>query len=214
MNKKVERIIVIICCLIMIFYSGRKFIILRMIEDASIEQTTEQYGLVPEYGNVVDEVNLREVINASKDFKSTLASGHLYIPSVGIDLNIYEGTNKAHLMQGAAEQVKRTVVRNGGIGNYILVSHRMFKPGLLFTELYRVEPGELIYTTDNKYVYTYIVDSNETVDITQTQWLDQVADQYLITLYCCRGKAGGNKRTVVRGHLISADELNENSISK
>ena len=60
---------------------------------------------------------------AQAQSKGVRAAGQVSIPSVGINLPVYEGLNNVHLYLGAAETRPRSDIQPGQEGNYTIASH-------------------------------------------------------------------------------------------
>lgn len=183
-----------------------------MISSAISSVSSSNIGLIPEYDvSKIEPLTLETTLKYSKNFSDVQSNGKLIIPSVNINLNIYEGINNQHLMLGAAEQMPRNMVRNGGDGNYVLVSHLTFKnKKMLFTPLKDLQVGDKIYTIDNDYIYIYKTVYNEIFHISDTSPINEVTQDKLITLYCCFGDTLDTEyRRVVRGEYVSRIELDE-----
>lgn len=154
------------------------------------------------------EATLENVIEANKINPN--AVGKLVIPQkdVGISLPILQGIGYYNMLIGAGEQLSRSVVGPGGIGNYILASHHTPWKNILFTNLSNVKVNSNIYVADNEYVYIYQVNTVVLTTVNHNEYLDQPTDPEtrMITLYTCQ-EYGSPNRWVVQGKLIAKKSI-------
>lgn len=146
----------------------------------------------------------------------TLSKGRVMIPSVGIDLGVYEGLNEIHINIGAAEQEPRDIVKVGEIGNYILTSHSSnSRRRALFTPLRHFERGNNIFVTDEENLYVYKSFNVDIINVNETTYpLEKNYHKPIITLYTCYSVwyKYPEDRVVVQGeltHKIPLSEINE-----
>ena len=92
-----------------------------------------------------------------------------------------------------------------GQGNYALAGHHMRDPQLLFSPIVRSKPGEIIYLTDGKKLYTYKITDKQIISKYAVEWIDDVANQKLITLITCDDQ--GVDRYAIRGSLVKVQKL-------
>ncbi|EOS8064637.1 class A sortase [Enterococcus faecium] len=128
-----------------------------------------------------------------------------------IKLPIFKGkplvkTSKDTMLFGATTNLENQIM---GKGNYVLASHIVDNPNLLFTSLHTLEKGSYIYLYDSKYSYEYRVYKNFEVYNTETWILNDIKDYSILTLYTCvpDGKEIPLKRTVIRAVLTDIREL-------
>lgn len=168
-------------------------------------------GLTPSYDvDQVDYANFNTFIKASKEVNKIASKGRVVIPSVDINLKIYEGINETHIAVGAGEQKPRSEVVAGGVGNYILASHNYYSmPGKLFSYLKYVKLDEKIYITDENNLYIYKVFNVDKPYMTDSILLNlDYGNRKIVTLYTCSGAIGfAPYRHVVQGELESTIPL-------
>ncbi|PQC20958.1 class A sortase [Enterococcus faecalis] len=128
-----------------------------------------------------------------------------------IKLPIFKGkplvkTSKDTMLFGATTNLENQIM---GKGNYVLASHIVDNPNLLFTSIHTLEKGSYIYLYDSKYSYEYRVYKNFEVYNTETWILNDIKDYSILTLYTCvpDGKEVPDKRTVIRAVLTDIREL-------
>ena len=148
---------------------------------------------------------------AQAQSKGVRAAGQVSIPSVGINLPVYEGLNNVHLYLGAAETRPRSDIQPGQEGNYTIASHYIDSYGLLFEPLPRTKVGDSVYMAFNDKVYEYKVDHVEKITTDDESWLEDKPGEKLMTLYSCVSIYLPDERWVVQGHLEKEYDLRKES---
>ncbi|EOW1985936.1 class A sortase [Enterococcus faecium] len=186
----------------------------------NISKSTEKYNEVEEIKAITskssDYLDIKEVPLANKykvlaETEDIVKLGSIYISDLDIKLPIFKGkplvkTSKDTMLFGATTNLENQVM---GKGNYVLASHIVDNPNLLFTSLHTLEKGSYIYLYDSKYSYEYRVYKNFEVYSTETWILNDIKDYNILTLYTCvpDGKEVPDKRTVIRAVLTDIREL-------
>lgn len=115
--------------------------------------------------------------------------GTIEIPIIDLNLAIFEGKpfvntkNKTDAMLYGAVTNKQNQVM--GKGNYVLASHIISNSDLLFTNINRLEKGDVIVLKDSDYTYKYTVYNNFIVSNDETWILNDIKDYSILTLYTC-----------------------------
>lgn len=186
----------------------------------NISKSTEKYNEVEEIKAITskssDYLDIKEVPLANKykvlaETEDIVKLGSIYISDLDIKLPIFKGkplvlTSKDTMLFGATTNLENQIM---GKGNYVLASHIVDNPNLLFTSLHTLEKGSYIYLYDSKYSYEYRVYKNFEVYNTETWILNDIKDYSILTLYTCvpDGKEVPDKRTVIRAVLTDIREL-------
>ncbi len=105
--------------------------------------------------------------------------GTLKIPSIGLTVGVYEGTDSAPLLKGAGH-FEGTSIWNGNIA--IAGHHRGVRND--FGKIHKLDPGDTITFTTKLGTRTYAVSSVTKVDVTDTSGLSATAEN-CVTLYTC-----------------------------
>lgn len=133
----------------------------------------------------------------------------LKIPSIGVELPVYLGTNEYTLSLGAATYLYD---KPAGEGNFVLAGHSTPYQNVLFTDLHRINKGSKIFVEipgkDFSYVVDEIVRSDDsfetlngvpTLEILQEPKSDE---QPKITLFTCVSWENNSERLIIGGHLV------------
>jgi sortase A len=133
---------------------------------------------------------------------------YIEIPKINVHLPVYHGTGKAVLQVGVGH-LEGTSLPIGGINSHASLSgHRGLPSAKLFTDLDKLEIGDVftIYVLDKRLNYT--VDSIEVVLPERAESLFIEQDKDLVTLITCTPYALNTHRLLVRGSR-SADTVIE-----
>lgn len=138
----------------------------------------------------VESLGMNSVVYSTINKETPI--GKISIPSVSLNLPIMNGISEEVLAIGAGTLKENQVM---GEKNYALAGHHMRDPNSLFSPLYKMNIGDLVYITDMKYIYTYKMRSSETIPSTWLQVIHDHEDKQELTLLTCVDN--GEKRLVV-----------------
>ena len=128
--------------------------------------------------------------------------GYIEIPSIGVTLPIYHGTNEA-VLQVAVGHLEWTSLPVGGEGSHCVVSgHRGLPSARLFTDLDKLIEGDIFIFRVLDEVLTYEVDQIRIVEPQNTDDLLIVEGKDLCTLVTCTPYGINSHRLLVRGHRV------------
>lgn len=135
--------------------------------------------------------------------------GSIEIPSIGVSLPIYHGTDETILQIGVGH-LSGTSLPVGGKGTHAVLSgHRGLPSAKLFTDLDQLEVGDTFTIKVLDQVLTYQVDQIKTVLPEETQDLAIDPDKDYVTLVTCTPYAINTHRLLVRGVRIPTPEKTE-----
>ncbi len=132
--------------------------------------------------------------------------GYIEIPSIGVDLPIYHGTDDS-VLQVAIGHVIWSSLPIGGEGTHSVVSgHRGLPSAKLFTNLDKVKEGDVFVIRVLDETITYEVDQILIVLPHEISTLNIESDKDLCTLVTCTPYGVNTHRLLVRGHRIENAE--------
>lgn len=184
----------------------------REIKGGNVERENQ---LTSEDKKIKEKIDLNieeEIIeNSYKSLETTdnfEKLGIIEIPKIDLNLSIFKGkpfvntkNRQDTMLYGAVTNKQNQVM---GKGNYILASHIISNSDLLFTNINRLEKGDVIVLKDSDYTYKYTVYNNFIVSNDETWILNDIKDYSVLTLYTCyddNTKLPEN-RVVIRAVLI------------
>lgn len=140
----------------------------------------------------------------------SLIIGRLYIPSIDVNLTVFNGVTNQILHAGVGTMRPDLTM---GEGNFPIAGHYSRNKDVLFGNLTAVEIGDEIFLTDNETVYEYRVYETRKVLPSESEWiLDDVAEEHgspIISLMNCFYENGVNsgKRYFVFGELVDTHPI-------
>ena len=133
--------------------------------------------------------------------------GYIEVPRIDCTLPIYHGTDEA-VLQIAIGHIEGTSLPTGGVGNHTVLSgHRGLPSARLFTDLDKMELGDLFVIRVLDEIMTYEVDQ---ILIVLPQELDALAfdpEEDYCTLVTCTPYGINSHRLLVRGHRTENVEM-------
>lgn len=136
---------------------------------------------------------------------------HIEIPEIQVYLPIYHGTEKETLEKGIGH-LENTSLPMGGTGTHCVLSgHTGLPSAELFTNLEKLEEGDLFFIHVLDETLAYETDRIEVVKPDDVSSLGIDAGQDYVTLITCTPYGKNTHRLLVRGHRIpySAEQKEE-----
>ena len=132
--------------------------------------------------------------------------GYIEVPSIGVTLPIYHGTDEA-VLQIAVGHLEWTSLPVGGESSHCVVSgHRGLPSAKLFTDLDKLVVGDIFVFRVLDEILTYEVDQILIVKPNETEALLIQEGQDLCTLITCTPYGVNSHRMLVRGHRVENQE--------
>lgn len=128
--------------------------------------------------------------------------GHIEIPKIDQDLLIYAGTSEEVLQKGAGH-LEGTSLPIGGKGTHtVITAHRGLPTAQLFTNLDKLEKGDVFYVHNIEKTLAYKVDRILTVEPSNFEPVLVTKGDDFCTLLTCTPYMINSHRLLVRGHRI------------
>ena len=128
--------------------------------------------------------------------------GYLELPELNMSLPIYHGTEES-VLQIAAGHLEWSSLPVGGESSHCVISgHRGLPSAKLFTDLDKLQEGDVFVLRVLDEVLTYEVDQIRVVEPSQVSDLEIVEGSDLCTLVTCTPYGINTHRLLVRGHRI------------
>lgn len=197
---------------------------LNEISDESFEEewkTARDYNESFELNNIYsDAFEEADTDGKASDYWNSLnitgdgTMGYLEVPKINLSLSINHGTSEEVLQTGIGH-LRGSKLPIGGDGNHtILAAHRGLPSAKLFTDIDRLEKGDVFYLHVLDEVMAYQVDQIlpmvEKDDIaTLEAALQVVEDEDYVTLFTCTPYGVNTHRLLVRGSRIPYVEQEE-----
>ena len=128
--------------------------------------------------------------------------GYLQIERIGVELPIYHGTSEEVLNKGVGHLEGSSLPVGGANTHCVMSAHRGLPSSKLFTDLDRVEKGDVFKITVLDQVLTYRVDFITEVEPTDVADLQIIEGGDYCTLFTCTPYGINTHRLLVRGLRI------------
>lgn len=148
----------------------------------------------------------QEIYKSLLDIGGNGIMGYIEIPVIDVMLPIYHGT-KESVLQIAVGHLDWTSLPVGGAGSHCVVSgHRGLPSARLFTDLDRLEVGDVFMLHVLNEILTYEIDQILIVEPQDTDPLLIEPGKDLCTMITCTPYGINSHRMLVRGHRIESLE--------
>lgn len=184
------------------------------IENMSEEEYARMFAEADEYNRKIKALNFpfTEYTKVS-GYENTLSitdsgiMGYISIPRIGVELPIYH-TTKESVLQVAVGHLEGTTLPTGGEGMHCVLSgHRGLPSARLFTDLDKMEVGDIFSITVLNRMLTYEVDQILTVLPSEISTLYPVDGEDYCTLVTCTPYGINSHRLLVRGKRTDNPEI-------
>ena len=139
--------------------------------------------------------------------------GYVEIPSIQIRLPIYHGCTENELSKGAGHLPSSSLPVGGKSTHAVLAAHSGRADSKMFTDLDQVKEGNLIYLYVLNKTLTYEVDQMTVTTPDDTDAIQIIDGEDLLTLLTCTPYGTNTHRLLVHGHRISPDKTRSASNS-
>lgn len=152
----------------------------------------------------------KEEYESILDVSGTGIMSYIEIPSIKCSLPIYHGTDEA-VLQIAVGHIEGSSLPVGGVNTHCVLSgHRGLPSAKLFSDLDKLEEGDLFMIRTLDQTLTYEVDQIRIVLPEEIDDLKIVEGEDLCTLVTCTPYGINTHRLLVRGHRVANQEDAEN----
>ena len=150
----------------------------------------------------IDFLNLGEVL------------GYIEIPKIKVNLPIYHGISDDILRIGIGHLEKSSLPSQQATSHVVLTGHRGLPTSTLFTDLDKIEKNDEFSITALNKKYTYRVDQIKVVLPKAVEELAIVEGKNYTTLITCTPYMINTHRLLVRGELISVENIDYTNIEE
>lgn len=161
--------------------------------------------------DAIEEISPTGALLDGRAVDESLIVGRLFIPSIDLNLTVYNGVTNQILNAGVGTM--RPDLKMGE-GNFPIAGHYASNKNVLFADLTSVAIDDAIFLTDNEKIYEYRVYDTKIVDPSEIEWIyDEVAEERgkpvisLMNCYYVNGRNSGD-RYFVFGELVDIQDNN------
>ena len=119
--------------------------------------------------DAIEEISPSGIWGTFGPVDESLIVGRLYIPSIELNLTVYNGVTNQILHAGLGTMRPDLTM---GEGNFPIAGHYSRYGNTLFSKLTDVKIGDEIYLTDNDKIYEYHVYDTKIVEPSEVEWID------------------------------------------
>lgn len=190
----------------------------REIEVVDPVDNAEMMAAAHAYNDAIRNTEIRDAFNeaaaeTSAEYRALLnpngdgVMGVIEIPKIGIRLPIYHGTDDAGLARGAGHMEGTSLPVGGENTHCGIAGHRGLPSAKLFTDLDRMERGDVIYLNVLGELLVYQVDLISVVLPYELDYMSVIEGGDYLTLVTCTPYGVNTHRLLVRGRRAGPDEL-------
>lgn len=183
------------------------------LEDESIR---EAFRAAQEYNESLYSVQLDPAATVD-EYDSLLnlsgngIMGYVEIPVIDVNLPIYHTVAESSLQKGAGHMPGTSLPIGGKSTHAVISAHSGMSDARMFTDLDKVQKGDLILLHVLGDTLAYAVDTITVTDPADIEAIEIRQDKDLVTLVTCTPYSVNTHRLLVRGHRI---ELTEEEITE
>lgn len=190
----------------------------HVLKDTSPEDKEKMWSDAIAYNESLTNTNARFDQSSSEtaeynnllNIGGTGIMGYLKIPKLNIELPIYHGANEGTLRKGIGH-VQGSSLPTGGPGTHAALSaHTGLPSAKLFSNLDRMEKGDVFIVKSVDHTMTYKVDQIKIVKPDDVKALNIVPGKDYCTLITCTPYGVNDHRLLVRGHRTANIEPEPN----
>ena len=159
-----------------------------------------------------DSFSKEALLSASENYGSLLnlagdgIMGYVEIPTIGVTLPIYHGTNNSTLERGVGHLLGSSLPVGGESTHSVLTAHSGMASAKMFSDLDRLKTGDIFFLDVLGEKLAYQVDQIKTVLPYDTTFLQTEIGNDLCTLVTCTPFGVNTHRLLVRGTRIEYEE--------
>lgn len=150
----------------------------------------------------VNETKNKKVTKKGVDYFKQHTIAYLSIPKIKMKLLIFDQTNDVLLSKGATLLGGTSMPIGGKSTHAVISAHRGLAKARLFTDLPKLTKGDYFYIHINQQIHAYQVISKKVIAPTDTDRLQIVPGQDLVTLLTCTPYMINSHRLLVRAKRV------------
>lgn len=183
----------------------------RAVDELEVEKINRKLELAHGYNNTLDPSRLADpwtstekagVEEYARMLELNEQLGFIEVPKINEKLLIYAGTSETVLQMGAGHLEGTSLPVGVESTHTVITAHRGLPTKQLFTDLDKMEEGDVFYIHVLNQVLAYEVDNIQVVEPTNFEPVLVVDGQDYATLLTCTPYMINSHRLLVRGHRI------------
>ncbi len=197
---------------------------LEQVDDTQIEKAWKQaeaYNTALSSGTIQTDAFSRESVKEASEGYDELLNisgsgimGYVNIPSIGVELPIYHGTEAGTLERGVGHLIGSSLPVGGKGTHSVLTGHSGMANNKMFTDLTALKKGDVFYLDVLNKTLAYQVDRIEKVLPYESSSLNAVSGEDYCTLVTCTPLGVNTHRLLVRGIRIPYEKAQEVQVAR
>lgn len=188
-------------------------------KDLTREDITEQRYVADEYNKTVENNEVFEMddIYADDYVESDLQSsvnlfndnepiGSVEVPSLDLELAIYEGTSEQELQLGAGHMKGTSLPTGENNTRSVITAHRGLTTKRMFRDIDKLEIGDIFFIESFGEKKAYEVYNKDVVLPENSSSVDLIPDEEVVTLLTCEPYMLNTHRLLVDGRRVDYEE--------
>lgn len=131
--------------------------------------------------------------------------GYISIPSVEIELPIYNGAGEKNMEKGAAYLANTSLPVGGDNTNCVIAAHAQYKGIYMFKRITELRQGDKIYITNLWETLVYQVCETKVIDPSDSRNIYIQEGRSLLTLSTCHPFPDNTQRYLVYAEMVGAE---------
>ncbi|WP_101773272.1 class A sortase [Peptostreptococcus faecalis] len=194
MKKKFAVILILVGIIFISIPKISEFFLLKNNEEVKIDSLSDKdleknanSGEKEFDASKIQAIDVNGVILNREKADMDKVVGQLVIPSINMNIAIFDGLQNNNLMYGACTMKPDQKM---GLGNYAVAGHYFKKDGILFGSLMKVKEGDTIKLTNKKNIYEYEAVKTRKVkddrtDLIKDDFVERVDGKAMVSLMTC-----------------------------
>ncbi|GEK80234.1 class C sortase [Agrococcus baldri] len=176
----------------------------ELADAAAYNQTLTGGALIDPYGQtpLSDQRAIVAAYEEQLDLGPAEVMARVRIPTIGVDLPIYHGTDEETLRKGIGHLLGSAMPVGGAGTHSVLTGHRGLPESVLFSELDQVATGDIFELDVYGEVLTYQVRDVQVIEPGDTDLLMPESGRDLVSLVTCTPLGINSHRIIVTGERI------------
>lgn len=183
------------------------------------EEISEQRYLADEYNKTIENNEILEVEDIYADdydesklqssvnlFNDATPIGSVEVPSINLELAIYEGTSERELQLGAGHMRGTSLPTGENNTRSVITAHRGLTTKRMFRDIDKLEIGDVFFVESFGLKKAYEVYSKDVVFPENSSSVDLVPNEEIVTLLTCEPYMLNTHRLLVNGKRVDYDE--------
>lgn len=179
------------------------------VEELESEEILKMFEAARKYNEALLPIHFEQNLAFARENYNNLLNlngdgimGYVEIPKINVNLPIYHGTSDEVLMKGVGHLIGSSLPIGGASTHAVIAGHTGMAANRFFTDLPKMEVGDLFYITVLTRKLTYRVTEIHTVAPSESSYLAIQSGKDRCTLITCTPLGSNSYRLLVQGDRV------------